>query len=162
MITQLLIADSDAAVMERCAHYFGNRGYQVELATHGLECLEALKRLPRDVLVLERELLWGGGDGVLAYLREGHFVWPETVIVTSSEPAIVTQPSLQAPVKAVLKRPFSVAALFHAVHRAQFGETCLAVRAWRRAGQVAAIERHRRAWRTGLGPGRPATFRGGM
>lgn len=160
MITQLLIADSDAAIIKRCGRYFGKRGYQVELATNGLECLAALKRVPRHVLVLEWQLLWGGGDGVLAYLREGCFLWPETVIVTSGEPARVGRRTLEAPVKAVLRRPFSVVELFHAVHRAQFGDTYLALRYREQAREVAALEqqRHRRGE---FELGRAASVRGG-
>ena len=160
MITQLLIADCDAAVIERSGQYFGNRGYQVELATNGLECLAALKRVPRHVLVLEWQLLWGGGDGVLAYLREGCFLWPETVIVTSGEPAHVGRCPLEAPVKAVLKKPFSVVALFNAVHRAKFGDTYLAVRYLKQAREVAAMEQLRQR-RRDFKRGSPASLRGG-
>ncbi|HVA45125.1 MAG TPA: hypothetical protein VNH11_01955 [Pirellulales bacterium] len=157
MFTQLLVADSDTFVLDRCRRYFGNRGYQVELAADGLECLDALHRVPPDILVLEQELLWGGGEGVLACLREDHFRWPESVIVTSNEPAGAPSRPFEPPVKAVLQRPFSLAALFETVRRAQYGDTQLAARFLRHAQELAALERHRRKW----GPAfEPPRFRG--
>jgi CheY-like chemotaxis protein len=46
------------------------RGFEVATADDGLQCLDVLRRFPPDVIVIEPELLWGGGDGVLAVLHE--------------------------------------------------------------------------------------------
>lgn len=46
------------------------KGFRVMTADHGLECLEVLNLISPDVIVIEPELLWGGGDGVLAILSE--------------------------------------------------------------------------------------------
>ena len=162
MITQLLVAESDAFVREQCHSYFGNRGYQVELAADGLECLAALQRLPPDVLILELELLWGGGDGVLAYLRETRCRWPDTVILTATQVGDESPGRLAAPVKAVLKKPFSLAALSEALGHARRGDTELAARFLRQANEVAALERYRRQWGPPFGPARPSSFKGGV
>ena len=154
MITQLLVADSDTFVRDRCRSYFGNLGYQVDVAADGLECLNALDCVPPDVLVLEQELLWGGGEGVLACLREDHYRWPETVIVTSNDPTCGLLRRLEPPVKAVLKKPFSLAALFETVRRAQYGGTQLAARFLRHTQEIAAIERYRCEWGTAFEPPR--------
>jgi CheY-like chemotaxis protein len=45
-------------------------GFEVAIADHGLECLDVLGRFAPDVVVIEPELLWGGGDGVLAVLSD--------------------------------------------------------------------------------------------
>jgi CheY-like chemotaxis protein len=162
VITQLLVADSDPFVRERSRGYFGNRGYQVETAADALECLDLLRRIPPDVLVLEWELLWGGGDGVLAYLRENRCRWPETVIATTAPADADLSPRLEAPVKAVLKRPFSMATLFEVIRRAQHSDTQLAARFLRHAQEVAEMEKYRRQWGPPFGPWRPSSFKGGV
>jgi CheY-like chemotaxis protein len=45
-------------------------GYDVETANGGLECLAKLRHRTPDLLVLRWTLPWGGGDGILAWLRE--------------------------------------------------------------------------------------------
>lgn len=45
-------------------------GFDVAIADNGLECLDVLGRFVPDVIVIEPELLWGGGDGVLAVLSD--------------------------------------------------------------------------------------------
>ena len=135
MFTQLLIADSDTTTLDRCRHFFSNRGYQVDVADNGLHCLESLRRLPPDILVVERELLWGGGDGVLACLRESSPRWPGVVVLTSDQLG-VSPFKLAHPVKAVLPRPYSMWALFECIQQALDGETTLAARFLRNARRV--------------------------
>jgi DNA-binding NtrC family response regulator len=128
MIAQLLIADGDTLVLDRCRGYFTRHGYQVEVAADGLQCLDSLYRMPPNILVLDQELLWGGGDGVLAYLREDQWRWPKTVVVTTSQCADGAPLAIDPPVKAVLEKPFSLARLGEAIRRAHFGR-----RIWRHA-----------------------------
>lgn len=45
-------------------------GFDIATADNGVECLNVLGAFVPDVLVIEPELLWGGGDGVLAILNE--------------------------------------------------------------------------------------------
>lgn len=101
--------------------------------------------MPPDVLVLERELFWGGGDGVLAVLREERFRWPEAVIMTTAD-CRGDSPRTLPPVAAVLRKPFCMAALWEAVRQAQYGETHLAARFLRHVGEVAELERWRCEW----------------
>lgn len=49
-------------------------GFQVITADDGIECLDVLCRFTPDAVVVEPELLWGGGDGVVSLLRDN----PET------------------------------------------------------------------------------------
>ena len=67
---RLLIADHDAEWCELYRRFLTELGYEVETATDGLDCLAKLRQVAPAVLVLDQELLWGGGDGVLAWLRE--------------------------------------------------------------------------------------------
>lgn len=144
MITQLIVADSDPWLRDRCRDYFADRGYQVEVAANGVECLGALRRFPPDILVLQRELLWGDGECVLAVVREDQLRWPQAVILTTMDCAGAT-PRLEPPVQAVLRRPFCMAELAEAIRRAQYGETQLAARFLQHAQGIAAVEFLRRS-----------------
>lgn len=153
MITQLLVADSDGIALERCRSYFLNRGFQVAVAADALQCLEALRRVPPDVMVLERELLWGGGDGVLACLRQERLRWPQTVILASSEFAeSAAFCSLEPPVKAVLQRPYSLATLHERIRQTHVSQTHLAARFLRQAKKIPTFEQLRRERSLGDGP----------
>jgi DNA-binding response OmpR family regulator len=66
----LLIAEADEDLLEMHRRFLARNGYEVETASGGLECLTKLRRLVPDVLILDLELLWGGGAGVLALLHE--------------------------------------------------------------------------------------------
>ena len=66
----LLIADGDAELCDACRLFFACQGFDLETALDGLACVEKLRRATPAVLVLALELHWGGGDGVLAWLRE--------------------------------------------------------------------------------------------
>jgi DNA-binding NtrC family response regulator len=67
---RVLIADSDASLLESYLEYLDSRGFDVAIATNGLECLGKLREFIPHVLVLEPSLPWGGGDGVLAAMQE--------------------------------------------------------------------------------------------
>jgi len=64
------LADSNRDLRDLHRRFFTYHGYQVETAADGLSCLEKLRHLRPDVLVLDRELPWGGGCGVLVRMRE--------------------------------------------------------------------------------------------
>ncbi len=66
----LLIADADAQSCGRLRDFFSRFGFAVETASNGLECLGKLRTLEPDVLILELNMPWGGGDGVVARLHE--------------------------------------------------------------------------------------------
>jgi DNA-binding response OmpR family regulator len=64
----LLIAEGDAELCDVYRRFFARQGFDVETASDALDCVEKLRRVPPAVLVLDWELRWGGGDGVLAWL----------------------------------------------------------------------------------------------
>ena len=67
---RLLIADRDAEWRELYQRFFAELGYEVETCTDGLDCLAKLRHAAPAMLVLDLELPWGGGDGVVAWLCE--------------------------------------------------------------------------------------------
>jgi CheY-like chemotaxis protein len=71
MSCKVLIADADPTWLDTCKRDLGANGFTVETAPDGLACLARLQDGPLpDALVLELDIPWGGGDGVLGWLRE--------------------------------------------------------------------------------------------
>ncbi len=66
----VLIAHSNLRLRNSYSESLSRGGFLVTTAADGLACLKMLHGITPDVLVLERELPWGGGDGVLARMRE--------------------------------------------------------------------------------------------
>ena len=83
MTARILLADPDEFLMASYRDCLCEGGAMVATAATGLECLEQLKLFAPDVLVLEPELLWGGGEGVLAVLHEQAELRPAFVILLS-------------------------------------------------------------------------------
>lgn len=70
MSIRVLIADPDRDLLASYATRLSQEGFEVRTATNGLDCLDALHTFEPDVLVLEPEMPWGGGDGVLDVMHE--------------------------------------------------------------------------------------------
>ena len=83
MAVRILIADPDSFVSAAYRECLCQQGATVDIATTGLECLEKLGKFAPEVLVLEPNLLWGGGDGVLAVLHEEPALRPAFVMLVS-------------------------------------------------------------------------------
>ena len=67
----LLITDNNVRRRRELRRFFFNSGFRVVAAGNGLECLATLMALEPDVLVIALEIVWGGGDGVIAQLNDG-------------------------------------------------------------------------------------------
>jgi DNA-binding response OmpR family regulator len=65
----LLIAESGAELRDIYGSFLGESGFEVNATSDGLSCLGELHQASPAILVLDRELRWGGADGVLAWLR---------------------------------------------------------------------------------------------
>jgi len=64
--------------------FLSRDGFQVATATNGLDCVAKLRSFVPDLLVLDPELPWGQGDGVLAVMHEDADVPVVPVMVLSS------------------------------------------------------------------------------
>ena len=111
----LLIADGASFQTTRIKSYFASRGYRVETVESALDCIESMQREPPDVLILDCGLLWGGCDGVLAWLQETTARSHVPVVLTTEQSC--QQNTHQSVVKQ-MRRPFDVEALFKAVNSA--------------------------------------------
>ena len=112
----LLIAESDTELRDACRGFLAGRGYDVETAADGLDCLEKLRWLTPAVCVLDRELRWGGADGVLAWLREQRAGCGVSVLLTATacHPLVVAV-DIGPPVVQFLPKPFMLTALLESV-----------------------------------------------
>lgn len=66
----LLIANGDGAKTGLYQSCFSDAGYRVEIVSDGMACINRLRDTCPDLLLLDHQLPFGGGDGVLACLRE--------------------------------------------------------------------------------------------
>ena len=115
----LLIADRGAELCEVFRRFLTNRGYEVETSTDGLDCLAKLRQVTPAVLVLDLELPWGGGDGVLAWLREGSPAPGMPVVLTTTAGYPLDMAGFKdPPVVDYLPKPFALTALLESVRSA--------------------------------------------
>lgn len=112
----LLIAEGDAELCDLYRRFFTLHGYVVEIASDGLSCLEKLRQLRPAVLVLDRDLPWGGGDGVLALLREESVTSRAAVILTATGAYTrEVAEDLEPPVVTFFPKPFAPTRLLESV-----------------------------------------------
>jgi adenylate cyclase len=116
----LLIANADTFLVDVYRDFFVDLGYEVETAAGGLECLSKLRECLPDVLILDRDIPWGGGDGVLARMRQeaGLPQVPVILVISPAPPAAVAD-CVVPPVVACLAKPFRLQALAEKVRCAQ-------------------------------------------
>lgn len=69
---RVLLADSNERSLAIVQAFLWDSGHEAEVVTSGIECMTFLRKFHPDVLVLDRGLMWGGSDGVLARLQEEH------------------------------------------------------------------------------------------
>lgn len=112
----VLIAESDADLRDIYQGFLHDRGFVVEAASDGLDCVRMLRAARPAVLVLDLELPWGGGDGVLSWLREESLMSDVAVVLTATAGA---PPGLaddsESPVVKTLAKPFTLSTLLEAV-----------------------------------------------
>jgi two-component system KDP operon response regulator KdpE len=119
MKQRLLIADRMAELCEIYREFLTAHGYEVDTSTNGLACLAKLRELTPAALVLDRDLLWGGGDGVLAWLREDSPTPRIPVLLTATAAAPPDMVEFnESPVVDYLPKPFALTALLECVRSA--------------------------------------------
>ena len=109
---RVLIADRDGAALEILQTFLWERGYDVEIAGNGLECMAMLREFEPDVLVLDRDLLWGGCDGVMSQMHEDP-VAAETPVILMVNENLIEQfdTKLEAPLVGLLWKPIRLSEL---------------------------------------------------
>lgn len=104
---RVLIADGDEVFLGVAQDYLSDCGHEVNLARNGLEAVASLQRGLPNVVVLERELLWGGSDGVRAIMKKIPG-WSEIPLILTSSNAMPEESDSIAspPIVARLQKPF--------------------------------------------------------
>jgi len=70
MPTRVLIADGDGSLLAAYRDFLSRNGFNVLTAPDGLKCINALRCFKPDALILELDIPWGGGMGVLEVMHE--------------------------------------------------------------------------------------------
>jgi DNA-binding response OmpR family regulator len=81
---RVLLADGDEWLLASYRTFLFGNGFEVATATNGLECLTQLRDFIPDILVLDPEMLWGQGDGILALMQENADVPQVPVILLAA------------------------------------------------------------------------------
>jgi DNA-binding response OmpR family regulator len=89
MKMNLLFAHRDANLCVVVRRFLAKKDYDVETSTDALDCVAKLRQVTPDVLVLDPELLWGGGEGVLAILCDES---PTTTVKVLLSGTVATSP----------------------------------------------------------------------
>jgi two-component system OmpR family response regulator len=119
MKPKLVIADSDTDLCHVFKRFLTYRGYEVETASDGLNCVDKVRRMRPAALLLDRELSWGGGDGVLAWLREEGTVSDLAVVLTATAGYVLdVAADLTPPVMRFLHKPFALRDLLESLQSA--------------------------------------------
>lgn len=84
MPIRVVMADPDESLQSVYRGPLAQEGFEVVSALNGLECVARLRERVPDALVLEPQLPWGGGDGVLAVMGEDpHLAIIPVMVLTS-------------------------------------------------------------------------------
>ena len=81
---KVLLAEADRELRATYAGFLADHGLRAEMADSGLQCVAKLRRQVPDLLVLDLDLPWGGGDGVLGFLHEEPQFLPNRIVLTAS------------------------------------------------------------------------------
>ena len=116
MENRLLIADGDPELSDLYQRFFSRNGYEVETAGGGLECLDKLRSRQHKYVILDLGIPWGGGDGVLACLREEFPLRSHPHVVVTSNPYFEAGPEQdQHPVVGRFQKPCRLTALLDCI-----------------------------------------------
>ena len=115
----ILIAVADESLRIHYGLLFAEQGYRVVTASGGPECLNKLCRVVPEVLILDKDLLWGGAEGVLEVLRGGgSTIWPPVVLLTSDRSDELHH-AQAPPVVSCLRKPVDFGTLLEEVEAVQ-------------------------------------------
>ncbi len=108
MRSAILFVDHDIKLTDAVTRALTGRGHSVRACTNALECVQTLREFAPTVLVLDRELLWGGADGVLEYLIRDELLMPPMVVVAMDDDGTSLPDHLEQWVDMQIVRPKSL------------------------------------------------------
>lgn len=108
MKSSILFVDHDIKLTDAVCRTLTGRGHFVRACTNALECVQALKDGAPTVLVLDRDILWGGTEGVLEYLIRDEPLMPPMIVVTTNDDGMRLPDHLEPWVDLQISRPASL------------------------------------------------------
>jgi CheY-like chemotaxis protein len=115
---RVLLADHDPSLRSLYSRGLPLLGFEVATAASGLDCVAMLRSFRPDVLVLEPDLLWGQGEGVLARMREDADVPSVPVLLHyKGVPPERYKQLCVPPVEGDFMKPLSVSGLVDRINR---------------------------------------------
>ena len=103
---RVLVAEPDELLATSYHDALAEAGFEVETATSGVECATKLRAFQPRVLVLEPEMQWGQGEGVLCFLQEEAELHPVAVVMINAELAVNHLRSGKGLIQGWLRKPF--------------------------------------------------------
>jgi DNA-binding NtrC family response regulator len=114
---RFLIADRDPRVREECRRFLAAHGHDVRVAADALQCLAHLQEGWPTVLVLDPKIAWGGGAGLLEWLRDEMPRARITIVLANGDAIEDIPEELQPLVAAQVPRPSGLKELLRFVTR---------------------------------------------
>jgi DNA-binding NtrC family response regulator len=105
IVHRILLADPDARLLALYRAFLAQHGYEVETCSDGLGCLDRLRAFRPHLLVLDPDLPWGRGEGVLSLMADGDVPAAPVVLVAASVAAQRAFLDGHFPVRSVLFKP---------------------------------------------------------
>lgn len=105
MATHILVADRNSVVRKSCRRFFTASGYDVSAEVDALQCIEQLQSLSPDLPILDPEIPWRGGAGVLSWLQEQTPPPTVAVVIANGHAIADIPPDLKRLVAHRVERP---------------------------------------------------------
>jgi len=112
---RVLMADGDEMFLDVAQRHLSHRGIEVKTATNGLESVALLRRDVPDVVVLHRQLLWGGSDGVRACMQQVPG-WAEIPAILTLDDEVTESCLASPPLAAPLPKPYRLQELLDRIY----------------------------------------------
>ena len=120
MDIDILFADADESLRELYQHYFSRQGLAVQTAADGLTCLAGLRSTIPRFLIIDVDLLWGGGDGVLSLMVEDMATSHTPIVFATGDGTPAQLSELTGlPALRCLTKPYSFIALLDGMRAAE-------------------------------------------
>jgi CheY-like chemotaxis protein len=115
MRPRVLLTDADTRMLSIYQAFLMRQRMEVLTASTALECLELLRHWRPDVLVLDADLLWGSGLGVLALMREDPSV-PIVPVLLLARDASIAEEDIPIPEHSLLVKPVPAVVMADCIH----------------------------------------------
>ncbi len=111
----VLFADADSNRRDLYARALSSFGFEVEAIDNAVECQAKLRKSLPDVLILDLNLPWGGGYGVLSVMHDSPHLCDIPVVLLATEGLTGLSVEVKLPIARILCRPISLYGLLKCV-----------------------------------------------